>query len=82
MLPETPEDVIQILNGKSFGEELWKYLAVAALAFLLLEVGLSRWIATSRQMAQDQRIKFENSDAPGQDFQRQLKRVKKKRAVA
>ncbi len=82
VMPETPEDVIQILNGKSFGEELWKYLAVAALGFLLLEVGLSRWIATSRQMAQDQRIKFENSDAPGQDFQRQLKRVKKKRAVA
>ncbi len=75
--PETPEDVIQILNGKSFGEELWKYLALACLFFLLLEIGLSRWIATSRQMAKDQRIQFDSTDGPGEGFQRHLKQVKK-----
>ncbi|MEM1294196.1 MAG: PA14 domain-containing protein [Verrucomicrobiota bacterium] len=80
--PQTPEDVIQILNGKSFGEELWKYLALAALFFLLLEVALSRWIATSRQMAQDQRIKFDATEAPGDGFEKQLKQVKKNSVAA
>lgn len=80
--PQTPEDVIQILNGKSFGEELWKYLALAALFFLLLEVGLSRWIATSRQMAQDQRVKFDTAETPGEGFEKQLKQVKKRAAAA
>jgi len=46
--PDTLDEVLQILSGASYGEELWRYLALAALAFVLLEVALTRWISRSR----------------------------------
>ncbi|MFT5469926.1 MAG: hypothetical protein ACI8UO_005049 [Verrucomicrobiales bacterium] len=73
--PTTAEEVIHILSGQSFGEELWKFLAVGALMFLLIEVALSRWIASSRRAAEDQSIQFETEDTAGAAFRSQLAKV-------
>lgn len=56
--PDSAEGVLQILQGKSFGEELWRPLAVAAMLLLLLEVALTRWISVSRRTGQEEAIRF------------------------
>lgn len=70
--PQTLEELIGFLNGNQFGQELWKYLAVGAFAFLLLEIALSRWIARSRRMGEEISIQFESKDAPSNAFREQL----------
>ncbi|MEM0969857.1 MAG: PA14 domain-containing protein, partial [Verrucomicrobiota bacterium] len=58
LYPEDPGDVLRVLSGGSFGEELWRTLAVAALLFLLLESSLTRWISRSRQAGQEATVSF------------------------
>lgn len=77
--PTTADEVVHILSGQSFGEELWKFLAVGALLFLLIEVALSRWIASSRRANEDQSIRFETEDTAGAAFREQLKKVEASR---
>lgn len=75
--PQTLEELIGFLNGNQFGEELWKYLLLAALLFLLIEIGLSRWIAHSRRMGEEITIQFESKDAPTSAFHEQLVKMGK-----
>jgi hypothetical protein len=75
--PQTLEELIGFLNGNQFGQELWKYLALGAFAFLLLEIVLSRWIARSRRMGEEISIQFESKDAPSNAFREQLARFGK-----
>lgn len=75
--PQTLEELIGFLNGNQFGQELWKYLALGAFAFLLLEIVLSRWIARSRRMGEEIKIQFESRDAPSNAFREQLARFGK-----
>jgi hypothetical protein len=70
--PQTLEDLIGFLNGNQFGQELWKYLAIGAFLFLLIEIALSRWIAHSRRMGEEITIHFESKDAPNDEFRDQL----------
>ena len=70
--PQTLEDLIGFLNGNQFGQELWKYLAIGAFLFLLIEIALSRWIAHSRRMGEEITIHFESKDAPNDAFRDQL----------
>lgn len=56
--PGAIEEVLQILQGKSFGEELWRPLTVAAMVLLLLEVALTRWISVSRRTGQEEAVSF------------------------
>ena len=49
----TLEELVGFLNGNQFGQELWKYLAMGAFLFLLIEIALSRWIAHSRRMGEE-----------------------------
>lgn len=49
--PENGRRIQDILAGREFGEELWKYLAFAALVLLVAEIALTRWIAVSRAAA-------------------------------
>ena len=37
-------DFVQVLEQENLGKSLWKYFMLAALAFLLLEVGLVRFM--------------------------------------
>ena len=75
--PETLEDIIGFLSGNQFGRELWKYLAVGAFFFLLLEVALSRWIARTRRTGEEISIDFENRDSPSDGFREQLEKMGK-----
>ena len=74
--PETFEDLIALLSGNDFGRELWKYLALGAFAFLLLEIALSRWIARERRTGETIDVDFESHDAPTSAFKEQLARIK------
>lgn len=78
--PQTLEELIGFLNGNQFGQELWKYLALGAFAFLLIEILLSRWIARSRKMGEEILIKFESKDAPTSEFHEQLTKFGKSSA--
>jgi hypothetical protein len=75
--PQTLEELIGFLNGNQFGQELWKYLALGAFVFLLVEIVLSRWIAQSRRMGEEIKIQFESKDAPTNTFREQLARFGK-----
>lgn len=75
--PQTLEELVGFLNGNQFGQELWKYLALGAFVFLLLEVALARWVAHSRRMGEEITIKFEAKDAPTSSFHEQLVRMGK-----
>lgn len=74
--PETLEEVLGILQGNQFGQELWKYLALGAFIFLLVEIALARWIALSRRTGEEIKIEFESRDAPTAGFREQLARVR------
>ncbi|MFT5125374.1 MAG: hypothetical protein ACI9TH_000814 [Kiritimatiellia bacterium] len=76
LLPESAEQVSGILQGKSFGEELWKYLALAALALLLGEIALSRWIAIQRRTGIEETVDFEGMMQPGKGFQEALGKMR------
>ncbi len=75
--PQTLEDLIGFLNGNQFGQELWRYLAIGAFLFLLIEVALSRWIAHSRRMGEEISIHFEAKDSPSSKFHEQLSKMGK-----
>ena len=75
--PQTLEELIGFLNGNQFGQELWKYLALGAFVFLLIEIVLSRWSAQSRRMGEEIKIQFESKDAPTNSFREQLARFGK-----
>ncbi|MCF6314158.1 MAG: PA14 domain-containing protein [Verrucomicrobiales bacterium] len=72
---DTSENVIKILNGSSFGRELWKYLALGAFLILLIEIALSRWIALQRKTGDELTIEFESNHAPSPGFKEQLDKV-------
>jgi len=47
---DSTDRLLEAVTGNVPGEELWKYLALALVACLLAEVGLTRWIATQRRL--------------------------------
>ncbi|WP_367872323.1 PA14 domain-containing protein [Luteolibacter sp. Populi] len=56
--PASVEDILGVLQGKGFGREIWKLLAVAGFVLFLLESFLARWVSRSRQMAENVRVSF------------------------
>ncbi len=76
-LPESVEQLQRALAGQTTGRELWKYLAVAALLLLVLEIVLTRWIARQRRMDSDETVDFEGYLAPSASFQEQVAKVKR-----
>lgn len=46
------DDVFALLRGAAFGREFWRIFAFAALALLIAETGLERWISTVRREAE------------------------------
>ncbi|MES2475998.1 MAG: PA14 domain-containing protein [Verrucomicrobiota bacterium] len=56
--PRSVADMLGILQGKGFGREIWKLLAVAAFILFLLESLLARWVSKSRRTAEDVRVEF------------------------
>lgn len=75
--PKTLEELIGFLNGNQFGQELWKWLIMGALFFLLAEIVLSRWIAKSRRMGEEIAIEFDHKTGPSDSFHEQLVKMGK-----
>lgn len=56
--PVSTKEVHTILTGRSYGQELWKYLAIGVLILLILELLLTRWIATNRKTGSQEVVEF------------------------
>ncbi len=56
--PSSVNDILAVLQGKGYGREIAKWLALSALAIFLLESILSRWVSKSRRTAEDVRVDF------------------------
>ncbi len=74
--PADVAGVLDILEGREYGKELWRFLAAAGLFLLVAEVVLSRWISKNRATGTSQPVAFESRDQPGQSFQDQLGRMR------
>lgn len=58
VLPTSVADILAVMDGKGFGREIWKLLAVAALVLFIMESMLARWVSCSRRTAEDVRVEF------------------------
>jgi PA14 domain/Aerotolerance regulator N-terminal/von Willebrand factor type A domain len=56
--PQSLKDLIGVLQGKGFGREIWRILAVAALVLFLMESILARWVSRSRKTAENVHVEF------------------------
>ncbi len=56
--PASVGDLIGVLQGKGFGREIWKLLAVAGFILFMLESALARWVSRNRRTAEDVRVDF------------------------
>jgi len=74
--PSSTEDIHTILAGRNYGQELWRPLALAVFALLILEIALSRWIATTRKTGSQEVVEFASSPQAREQFQKQLDRFK------
>jgi hypothetical protein len=59
------EDAVRALTGAIPGRRLWRYLAVAALVAVLLEIALTRWIATQRRLGATRQVDFTSAATDG-----------------
>ncbi|MBC8127357.1 MAG: BatA domain-containing protein [Gloeobacteraceae cyanobacterium ES-bin-144] len=59
--PNSVGDILGVLQGKGFGREIWRMLAVAAALIFLSESVLARWVSRSRRAAEDVRVEFGES---------------------
>jgi len=75
--PTSAQQVLDVLAGRQFGEELWKYLAVGALFLLLAEIALTRWIARQRQSGADAIINLESRFQPRAAFTSTVEKLHK-----
>lgn len=73
--PNNTKEILDIMAGRQFGEELWKYLAVGALFILLMEIALTRWIAISRRSGEETVVSFEDKFEPTAQFKAALREV-------
>ncbi len=74
--PKEAKEITNILAGREFGEELWKYLALGALFILLAEVALTRWIALNRRAGEEVSLDFEHKFTAPKQFTDQLSKIK------
>lgn len=66
-----PDDVLSVLQGQSFGKEVWRMLAVAAFLLLIAEVVLMRWISIQRRMGEEKNVDFVDTRTMGSETFRQ-----------
>jgi hypothetical protein len=65
---ENTGQLVSAVTGQVPGEELWKVLALALLAALLAEIGLTRWIAMQRRMHIMEAVSFGPATVDVQTF--------------
>jgi len=69
---ETIEEIEKVLLGADTGAEFWRHLILAALALLLVELMLTRWIAIQRRSGEELQIDFDEHKKPSKSFLKQL----------
>jgi hypothetical protein len=69
------DQMVAALTGNVPGEELWKYLAVAALIGLVVEIGLTRWIASQRKTGAVQAVHFGDEADAAESFRARAKQM-------
>lgn len=71
------EDVRKALVGETFGKEIWRMLAYAALLLMMLEIFLTRWIAIQRRTGEEETVAFEEEAPEGSaSFQQHLDAIR------
>ena len=70
------DNILAVLRGEGFGREVWKILALAAVALFLIEGLLARWVSKSRRAGEDVRVDFEKHGEASSEFVDALSRVK------
>ena len=73
-----PDDILAVLRGLGFGQELWRLLAAGAFLLLLAEVALARWISMSRKTGDELSVDFANRGQPDAAFLGELEKVRGK----
>lgn len=58
----TADEVIAAIRGNVPGSELWRHLVVLAIAAMLIEIVLTRWIAIQRKSGRIEPIEFGRQD--------------------
>ncbi len=56
--PGSVADMLGVLQGKGFGREIWKWLAIPALLLLILESMLARWVSKNRRAGEEIKVEF------------------------
>lgn len=74
--PDSADEARQILAGKTSGHELWRPLAIAAMLVLLIETGITRWIAARRRTGSGDNVVFEGRRNPVIPFAKQLEKIR------
>lgn len=69
-------DVLAALRGEGFGREIWKILALAALALFFLEGLLARWVSKSRKAGEEIKVDFEKRDEVPEAFLKSVVKTK------
>jgi len=70
------KDVLAALRGEGFGREIWKVLAIAALALFFLEGILARWVSKSRKAGEEVKVDFEKRDEVPESFLKSVAKTK------
>lgn len=70
------KDVLAALRGEGFGREIWKILALAALALLFLEGLLARWVSKSRKAGEEVKVDFEKRHEVPEEFLKAVAKTK------
>lgn len=69
------QDVAAAIAGQIPGEELWSYLALAALALVLGEIGLTRWIERRRHLESGATVDFSGEAEKSEAFKARAKDI-------
>ena len=81
-IAQKAEEVHKALVGETFGKEIWRILAYAALFFLTLEILLTRWIAIQRRTGVVETMTFEDTNATATDaFRQELETMRRGRNI-
>lgn len=70
------KDVLAALRGEGFGREIWKILALAALALFFMEGILARWVSKSRRAGEEVKVDFEKRDEVPESFLKSVAKTK------
>jgi hypothetical protein len=78
---QTTAELLSAISGTVPGREIWRMLALAALAGLILEIAFTRWIAHQRRNQKVAEVSFGTVAIKVQDNPRIAQMTRKKKAI-